>query len=88
MHLFGKSTILCKCPLNGEQQESDPPPANVTVNYITQKGRANIAGDGTIEYKNMQDKLSRVEHLEAENRILSDLVRSLRDRDKTFAKNR
>jgi hypothetical protein len=88
LHLFGKSTILCRCPLNREQHESEYPPTNVTVNYITQNGRANIAGDGTIEYKNMQEKLSRIERLEVENKRLSEMVQMLVNRDKYAAKRR
>ena len=86
MHLFGKSTILCKCPFNEETQDAEPVPMNVHVNYITQKGKANIAGNGTIEYKAMQDKLVKLERLEAENQLLSDMVRMLRNRDKYAAK--
>lgn len=88
MHLFNKSTLLCKCPLNGESVEPDPLPMNVTVNHITQKGNSNIAGDGTIEYKTMQGKLTKLERLEAENKMLLDMVQMLRHRDKSLAKNR
>lgn len=86
MHLFGKNTILCKCPLNGDSSEQEHPPMTVHVNYITQKGKANIAGDGSIEYKTMQDKLNQVERLQAENKMLSDMLETLRNRDKYVAK--
>lgn len=82
MHVFGKSTILCKCPLKEENMESESSITNIQVTYITQKGKANIAGNGTIEYKTMQEKIGRIERLEAENKLLYDLVQILKNRDK------
>lgn len=87
MHLFGKSTVLCKCPLNGDSSENDQPPLNVNINYINQRGKANIAGDGTIEYQSMREKVSMLERLQAENKMLSDMVQLLQNRDKSIAKN-
>lgn len=82
MHLFGKSTVLCKCPLNEQNAGPDPRPINLNVNYITQKGRSNIAGNGTIEYQTNRAEHERLERLEAENKILADMVQMLRHRDK------
>lgn len=83
MHLFNKNTHLCRCPLNSRTEESDYQPMVVNVNYITQKGNSNIAGDGTIEYKTMQDKITKLERLEAENRMLAEMLQMLRRREKT-----
>jgi len=82
MHLFGKSTVLCKCPLNEQNAAPEPRPINLNVNYITQKGRANIAGNGTIEYQTNHAELDRLERLEAENRMLADMVQTLWNRRK------
>ncbi len=88
MHVFGKSTLLCRCPLNGNKTESETPITHVSVNYITQNGKANIAGNGTIEYKTRSEELERLRRLEAENRLLVDMVQMLRNRDRIVAKKR
>lgn len=85
IHLFGKNEILCKCPLNRKEAENDPVITSVQVmqvTNITQNGKANIAGDGTVQYRLSAEQVARLERLEVENKLLSEMVEILKNRDK------
>ncbi|MEO6285810.1 MAG: hypothetical protein ABIN80_28545 [Dyadobacter sp.] len=79
LHVFGKTTTLCRCPLNDEQ-ENEKPPTTINITYIEQKGNANIAGDGTVQFKTSQDHLAQVERLKKENTLLSELLGMLKNK--------
>jgi hypothetical protein len=81
LHVFGKTTTLCKCPLNDEK-ENEPPPTTINITYITQKGNANIAGDGTVQFKTSRQEYNQIERLKEQNRTLMELLDLLRNGDK------
>lgn len=82
MHVFGKSTILCRCPFNEESNEKKEAAINIHFTHIEQNGNANIAGNGTATYEKGRAKFAKLKHLKEENRLLSELIKMMQNRDK------
>lgn len=68
---------------NSPQTETyDEPQISIQVNYITQNGNANIIGNGSVQYMKIKEDKAKIERLERENQLLTDIIETLRLRDK------
>lgn len=67
---------------NSPQTETyDEPKINIQVNYITQNGNANIAGNGTVQYMKVREDKAVIQQLKKENEMLIDIIKMLQTRD-------